>query len=232
MLLILAIIITISSLFTIFSAGLLGFIATILTIVGLWQVYAMGKGKAMKPNGPRNLRTAITLNYVQSMLLYVPSVASSLIFIIGGKAAADYLSQVFNLKIADGIWWIVGIAILLPSIIGIVFESLYYNSIKKALNSGIDILSGKFPTQMGGTFAAVVMFIRCLPNLAISILLFIFSGVIASTVGNMLQSVSINPGTIVLSLILSGVGNIVGCAGNILAGCLILKYNSQLKNNN
>ena len=152
---------------------LFGGIFDILTVVGLWVIFATAKKKKLSSAG-------VTLIKVPFIIVFIFNIIGGSLELIGG---------LFTF-VANPLGFII-------SLITFVFSIIYFSSIKKLLNVGQSIEKDKSAgTKSGGNFAAVVCIILAVFSAAKEIISAIMGNLLLSLVANVFGNLSGDSGFI------------------------------------
>ena len=226
--LIMAIIVSVQGLLSIIHfTGIFNFLLnttlTVLTIVGMWLIWAACRKRQFKATGVKLVRFPFVFNFVLSVIGYALVLILCLILVVGGAAADSALDSGMSFTV-------VALIILAVVVLMFVFEILYFKSINGLLKNGKAILGGEQTRgKKSGTFAAVVIIIKGVFGFLPTLLPFILAAFVDALLEEMPGFMSGIVGGLFASSVLGIMAGVIALAMNIFAAVLILQFNKKLE---
>lgn len=169
----------------------------LLTTIGFWITYSAGKKKQLSPKGITLIKVPFVIQFVFEVIAFAGVIILLGLLLLGSAFASGLASQMSSSSGSATAGITSGILIIAVAVVIVVFvvKCMYFSSVNKTLNIGLDISKDRSVAgRKAGLFAPVVMIISALCTFGLSLASYLLTATITSVASSILGELGGNFG--------------------------------------
>ena len=208
----------------------------LLTTIGFWITYSAGKKKQLSPKGITLIKVPFVIQFVFEVIAFAGIIILLGLLLLGSAFASELAGQMSSSSGSATVGITSGILVIAVAVVIVVFvvKCMYFSSVNKTLNIGLDISKDRSVAgRKAGLFAPVVMIISALCTFGLSLARYLLTATISSIISSILGELGGGASSIAGALAGAGtftlIAAVVTFIASISSAIVMIIFRNKLK---